>query len=73
MIRSSKQDHTCLYLHDILEKNIFLTLNNYFWILEIITLTTRTDDYFLRKKNKHDEQIVMYYEQNIEHHKHLIV
>ena len=55
MIRSSKQDHTCLYLHDIIKK-YFLILNNQFGILGINILTTQINNYFMIKniniKNK---------------------
>ena len=42
-------------------------------LLGINILITRTNDYLLRKKIKHDEQIIIYYEQNIKHHEYLIV
>ena len=67
MTRSSKQDHTCLYLNNIF-KNHFLILNNQFQILGTNIVTTRTNNYFTNKIVTHNEQIIMQNEQNIKHH-----
>ena len=45
----SKQDHTCLYLYDILKK-YFLIVNNEFQLLGTNILITRTNNYFLLTK-----------------------
>ena len=72
MTRSLQQDHTCLYLHKIFKK-IFLILNYQFHLLGTNILTIRTNNYFYEQIIKHNEQIIMCNEQNIEHCEHLIV
>ena len=61
MIRSSKQDHTCLYLLDIF-KNILLTLNNQFFkIMWTNILTPQINKYSYEQKVH--EQIIMHNKQ----------
>jgi len=50
-----------------------LILNNYFRILGTNILKPRTNNIFCEQKIKHREQIIMYNEQNNNHHEHLIV